>query len=143
MPIAYLIDPETSSISEVETDYSSRSIYKLIDAQLFDVVYINDQRDVIYVDDEGLFHSKHFFRIEGYPSPLAGKGLVLGTDNEGETISPISETIETLEAKITFITSEVAIKMAEVLDAVNEEQKKIYGDSYIALPVADIIKDQV
>lgn len=88
--IAVLIDPATRSITEVEYDGDYKSIYKLIGASCFDVVRI-DRDDTIFVDDEGLLNGKGmrtgFFVYGNYPQPLAGKGLVLGTDEEGESVS--------------------------------------------------------
>ena len=140
---AFLIDPSQCSITEVEYDDSNyRNICKMIGAELFDVVRLNEAGDVAYVDDNGLFSDKPFFKYHDYPYPLAGKALVLGTDSKGESISPVTETIETLEENVTFISTNTAILMGEIIDAVNAETKKIYGDSFIAMPVADIIKER-
>lgn len=83
---AYLIDPEARTLSVV--DYTN-NICELIGAERFDAARFSDQGDVVYVDDEGLFGSPTtLFLIEGYPQPLAGKGLVVGTDAEGNDIEP-------------------------------------------------------
>jgi hypothetical protein len=88
--LAVLIDPTNRSIMYVEYDGNYQSIYKLIDAQCFDVVRI-DKGDTIFVDDEGLINGKGmragFFVYGNYPQPLAGKGLVLGVDDEGDSVS--------------------------------------------------------
>lgn len=46
--------------------------------------------DCIYVDDEGLFKEghDHWFRLHGFPDPLKGRGLLVGTDREGDSVSP-------------------------------------------------------
>jgi hypothetical protein len=87
---AYLIDPIERRITEVDYDGNYKSIYKLIDCERFDCVRFSDNGDCAYVDDEGLFvENQGFFKIEGYPQPVAGKALVLGTDEEGGSVSPI------------------------------------------------------
>lgn len=89
---AIKINPLDKTITEVEYDGNYKSIYKLIEAQMFDVVRIGDKEDhTIYVDDEGLMNGKArdvgFFRIEGdYPIALAGYGLILATNDEGESV---------------------------------------------------------
>ena len=46
-----------------------------------------DDSETLYVDDEGLYaENQRFFTWDGYPKPLAGRGLILGTDEEGESI---------------------------------------------------------
>lgn len=100
---AILIDPFTRSITEVEYSGNYQQIYDLIDAECFDVARINKHGDGIFVDDEGLLHDKEqcFFLHEDYPMPLAGKGLVLGCDDEGESVSPHT-TLDELRLKVTF-----------------------------------------
>ena len=46
--------------------------------------------DLICVDGNGLLKGPvyQFFGVKGYPQPLAGRGLVLGTDDEGDRVSP-------------------------------------------------------
>ena len=86
---AYLIDPARSHIEAVAFEGDYKLIQTMIGADLFTVVNLNDSGDAVYVDDEGLMKPQtHFFKIAGYPQPLAGKGLVLGTDSEGDSTSP-------------------------------------------------------
>lgn len=107
---AYLINPFDKTVTEVEYDGDYKSIYTLIDADCFDVARL-DKGDGIYVDDEGLISGKpqEFFLVRGYPTPLAGKGLLLGCNDEGETIEPFI-TLDELQSQVSFISNlEVAI----------------------------------
>lgn len=91
---AILIDPFTRSIDEVNYSGDYREIYKLIDCDTFDIAcFSHEGVDAdVFVDDEGLFvEEQQFFYIEGCHSPLAGKGLVLGCNGEGDSIgSPLT-----------------------------------------------------
>jgi len=99
---AYLIDPFKREITEVDHAGGIDSIYKLIEARMFDAVRFNDD-DCVFVDDEGLYAERRaLFTIHGYPQPLVNKGLVLGTDNHGESISP-SVSLDWLKANVTFL----------------------------------------
>ena len=138
---AFLINPRHCSITEVEYDDSMQAIYEYIDATLMDTVLLNEDRDVAYVDDEGLYHTAFFWKFRDFPNPIAGNGLVLGTNAAGESISPVSETMETLEASVTFISRETAISMAEAADNVGKQWAE-KSDSNIFMSAADIIKDQ-
>jgi hypothetical protein len=89
MTKAYLIDPVTRTVEEVTYADNFTHIYSLIDCDTFTCLTFNEHNDTVFVDDEGLFKpDQHFFKLKGYPDPLAGKGLVLGTDEEGESVSP-------------------------------------------------------
>lgn len=97
---AILIDPEAKTITEVDYDGNYKSIYKLIGCQTFTVVGINDNES-IFVDDEGLLNNPEFFFMwRGYHQPLAGKGLILGVDDEGESV----ETKLTLDYVVDHVT---------------------------------------
>jgi hypothetical protein len=100
----FLIRPKQRDIVSVLHDVSNyKEIYKLIecDDSPFTLVYIDD-RNVIFVDDEGLLKdARHYFNVEGHPFPIAGIGLVLGTDPEGETTST-SLSLPELQAKVSF-----------------------------------------
>lgn len=99
----FLIDPETRTIEAVEYSGDYHQIYKLLGIELFTTVTLNEAGDVVYVDDEGLLHDPtFFFTLKDYPQPLAGKGLVLGTDEEGETVAAKGVTLEWLKANVGF-----------------------------------------
>ena len=89
---AYLIDPEQRSISEVSYNGDFRKITEMLGegVSAFDCARFNDEGDAVFVDDEGLLKEPEWlFRITGYPSPLAGRGLVLGCDmSTGESTAP-------------------------------------------------------
>lgn len=98
------IDPIHRSVASVEYSGDYQQIYHLIDCDTFDVARINNKGDGIFVDDEGLFKEHQtFFYIEGYPQPLAGKGLMLGTDAGGESVEPTLSTDE-VRHRVHFVT---------------------------------------
>ena len=99
-----LIDPDTRTITEVEVKGNYQTIYKIIDASCFTTApVIRDDEyttDGIYVDDNGLFTpDKKVWESDLYPEPLVGKGLIMGTDDEGESITP-SIDLETVRAAV-------------------------------------------
>ena len=134
---AFLIDPEEQTIIEVEHDDTLQNIYKHIDADCFDMLRINNKNDVILVDDEGLYRKDHYFRYKGAENPLAGKGLVLGTNHQGESTAP-TITLEQLQDNVTFISKEIALSMAERYDKHGREWEK-QSSSHIFTSIADII----
>lgn len=87
MAKGYLVDPFDKTITEVEVgDY--KHIQDLIGCSCFTAAYL-ENGDVAYVDDEGLFKGPtDFILFKGYPQPLAGKAVVVGTDSEGNDIAP-------------------------------------------------------
>lgn len=100
---AYLIDPHKREITQVEYDGNWKSIAPMIHCRLFDLVILDDEtRDGVFVDDEGLFveNQKYFF-IEGFHQLFAGYGLVLGIDDEGESVEP-KLSLEEVQARIRF-----------------------------------------
>lgn len=100
---AILIDPVTQTITEVQWSGDFHHIYKLIDCDTFDVARINSEGDGIFIDDEGLFKEEQsFFHHSDYHQPLAGKGLILGCDDEGESVVP-SCTLEEVRSKVRFV----------------------------------------
>lgn len=100
---AFLIDPRMARIVALDYSGNFEDIYKIIHADTFDVARFNDQRDGVFVDDEGLLKSPtHFFFIDGNVNLLAGRGLVLGCDEEGETAAP-TVTLEWLKDHVGFI----------------------------------------
>ena len=102
---AILINPEKKEVTEVEYSGDYQDIYKLIDCKTFDVVRTSVSNDGIYVDDEGLFvDDQLFFEYGGDAQSvrLAGNGLILGVDDEGNSISP-QTTVEEVEGRVGFL----------------------------------------
>ena len=100
---AILIDVKTQEIKEVEHDNTLQNIYDLIDCRAFDLVRIDDVNS-IFVDDEGILKDNLYFEYSGSENvfKLAGNGLVLGVDDEGNSISP-TLTIEDVKGKVNFL----------------------------------------
>ena len=101
---AILIDVHTQSVTEVDHDNTLDNIYDLLNCRTFDVVRI-DEVDSIYIDDEGLFvDDQLFFEYGGDAQSvrLAGNGLILGVDDEGNSISPRT-TVEEVEGRVGFL----------------------------------------
>ena len=103
---AILIDTKNEEVREVDHDDTLKNIYELVDCATFDVVNI-DNTNGIYVDDEGLFveeplffvyHGTHHDGFHGRIQTLAGNGLILGVDSEGNSISPTLTVEEVREA---------------------------------------------
>ena len=101
-----LVDPFARTVEPVEFEGNYRRITELIQCapSPFDAVYF-PKRDVLYVDDEGLLKKPtNFFMVSGYEQLLAGRGLFLGTDREGNT-GPLSWVkIEWLRDNVAFFT---------------------------------------
>ena len=122
----YLIDPFAETVTKVAYEGDFTCIYKHIKASLFTTVWLESRKDsmsveknfldtdyhlslsspsvidAIFVDDEGLFKDdQRFFMLRGYHEPLAGRGLVLGANAEGDTTSP-KITMEKLTELISF-----------------------------------------
>lgn len=99
---AYLIDPEARTVEAVDYDGDYRTIYKLIDAETFDVARVEANGDGLYVDDEGLYREeRHWFIYKGYLQPLVGKALMLGVDGEGDSVPP-KTAFEDVKRKVVF-----------------------------------------
>ena len=100
---AILIDSYNQEVKEVE--YEAESIddmYKLLKCTMFTTAGYMPNGDVCLVDDEGLINGTEvFFVPEWYPQPLAGNGLIVGDDGEGESVG-VKSTIEEIQAMVDF-----------------------------------------
>lgn len=82
-----LIDPFTKKIEEVDTTGKLPEIYSMLGVELITIVHIGES-DVLFLDDEGLFvprDEQEYFYWSGSNQPYAGKGLIIGTDEEGDS----------------------------------------------------------
>lgn len=110
---AILIDPHSETISEVVYSGDWKSIKLWIDADTFDCAYIDNQ-DVLYLDDEGLFRADvKFFYIAGAAQPFAGKALVLGSTDDGDTVG-VNVSVETLRQNVRFMDAQTVRQLASM-----------------------------
>lgn len=103
---AYLINPETKTIEAVSIDASKEhlpQIYVHLGCTLITTAPVAGG-DTVYVDDEGLIKGPvyQFFGLQGYPQPLAGRGLVMGSDGEGNDAAP-ALSLDEVKARLYFI----------------------------------------
>jgi hypothetical protein len=87
---AIKIDVKWRTVNIVTMSKGLHDFYMHIGCNLMEAVYPQglDPRDRLYVDEEGLLTpGKEFFLIEGFPQPLAGNGLIVGHDDEGEAVN--------------------------------------------------------
>lgn len=106
---AILIDVVNQTITET-TISNYKEIYQKIgnECSLFTCPIEFENSDVIYVDDEGLLKEVHGgFMMNGWNYPLIGNAIILGTDEEGESVDYASN-IEEIKRKIIFCTKEYA-----------------------------------
>ncbi len=85
-----LIDPFEQTVTGVElsenSTFADAKKHMQLDGPL-DVVTLSDDTMVI-VDDEGLLkNNNRYFKLTEFHQPLAGRAIIVGCDNEGETIS--------------------------------------------------------
>jgi hypothetical protein len=99
----YLINPFDQTIKQVtlEKENTLQQIYALCDCSLIDGVYSIDDHTV-FVDDEGLYvENQRYFKLCG--QPLAGKALVLGAGEEGDSTDAELWVEDILEERIDWV----------------------------------------
>jgi hypothetical protein len=101
---AYLIDPALRTVTEVEYNGDYKTIYDLIDCRTFQIIHLDE--DCVYLDDEGRFKPQpHWFILGIFPEPLCGKALILGQDEEGDSVEP-KMSVERATAYVHFVSAE-------------------------------------
>jgi hypothetical protein len=105
-----LIDPTMRTIEWVEVK-DFKNIYTHLKCELFECVDI-DEVNTIYVDEE--FHYKdgnEWFHFEGTHTPIKGRGLILGNDDETGESCDCTFSIQHVQKKVRFMDSfEVVMK---------------------------------
>ena len=99
-----LIDPFDQTYSEVElsedSTFADAKKHMQLDGPL-DVVTLSDDTMVI-VDDEGLLKDEvlggqRYFKLPEFHQPLAGRAIIVGYDDEGETQTPEPYDVHSIE----------------------------------------------
>lgn len=116
---AILINPKDKTITEVDYNGDYKHINQLIDAELFDCVVMDNDGNTIFTDDEGLVNGTAsrvgMFRVEGdNPAYLAGKGLILGTNGEGNSVATTLP-LDWVRERIAFGVMRIPLFTREVL----------------------------
>ena len=101
---AYLIDPTTRTISQVETDFSLASIYGLLGCSLISSAAGQPNGDMMFVDDNVSDDEHEAFGFGTWE--IYSKALVVGTDRSGDTISP-KNPIELYETQVCWLGAKV------------------------------------
>jgi hypothetical protein len=137
---AILIDPFTQTIEEVDYSGDYKDIYGLIECDLFTTVYLpNTSDDTLFVDDEGLYvENQRFFKIDGFEQPLAGCGLLLGTDKEGESTDCMS-TVEEVKAIVTWEKEGTQVEASFMVMAFNQMKDVMDADELTDKELLDLL----
>ena len=115
---AILIDAYNQEVREVELDHKKGldKYYELLDCQTFAVPYYLDikdteaaYKDAMMVDDEGLYNQSAYFKYKDIIYPVIGNALIVGTDEEGDTIDHRQD-IEEVKENVEFWTREQVVE---------------------------------
>ena len=95
-----LIDPFEQTVTEVElsedSTFADAKKHMQLDGPL-DVVTLSDDTMVI-VDDEALLkNDQRYFKLTEFHQPLAGRAIIVGYDDEGETKTPEPYDVHSIE----------------------------------------------
>ena len=126
---AYLIDPRARTVSTVEYSGDYQEIYRLTQCDTFTLVQFGEHGDGVFIDDEGLLKSGplDFFMLEGYPQPLAGRGLVLGCDGDGESVTPRCS-VDDVQRMVAFPPARETVSVYEMNQALSGIAARIAND---------------
>ena len=102
-----LIDPLKKTVECVNVEGNLSEIYDLLGVECITIVPL-DFSDALYLDDEGLLVPKNeqaYWRMKGSSQPFAGRGLILGTDEEGDNDDAVSD-LKDVKASVIWIDRE-------------------------------------
>lgn len=114
---AIVIDAKNKEIREIETsEFGLNFLYKTIGCDLVELVDIGNNQD-LWVDEEGLLRAdpSNFFIYNGFPQPLAGTGVILGHDDNGDS-TETKLTLDEVKAKVRFVDPHEAYRYSMSLD---------------------------
>lgn len=78
----------TKEITEIDLEKGLQPLYKALECDTFAAVVPRGfpAGDCLYIDDEGLLKEPiGAFTVKGFPQVLSGHGLVVGTDEDGDS----------------------------------------------------------
>jgi hypothetical protein len=101
---AIFIDSKNKTVSEIQIK-DWKEIAPKLGCDLFTCVNLPEDGETLYIDDEGLLtinEESTFLLINGYPEPLAGNGIILGTKGNGDSKNS-SLTLEEVRENVRFL----------------------------------------
>ena len=105
-----LVDVVNQTVSE-STIGDYEDIYRLIGngCELFCIPIEFENGDSLFSDDEGLLHEEVHgcFMLNGWTIPLVGNAVILGSDEEGDSVDCLT-TVEEIQSQIKFYSKEIA-----------------------------------
>lgn len=111
MKKALKIDVEKQSVYEIILGDDYREIYPHLGngCGIFTCPITFANGDTLYADDEGLLHLEMIggFIMPDWRCPIVGNGVILGTDDEGDSVDYKSQ-IKDIEEKIQWLSKEQA-----------------------------------
>jgi hypothetical protein len=110
---AFLINPYDETVTEIDDDFKGdyrRTHHHLSEPGRHEVdcattVPISGGGDIVLVDDNGMCSPGHAcWTFDGADIPLAGRGLLIGTDREGDYAAPNPGiTLDLLKSKVVWL----------------------------------------
>ena len=99
---ALLITPERQSIEQV--DISGRDdIVKMIGFETLESDKVGPDGDTLFFDEECFLRgTSGRFQI-GNMIPVSGKGILIGTTDDGDTLRDVVSDIDSLQARIKYL----------------------------------------
>jgi hypothetical protein len=125
-----LIDPYTKTVKVVHVDpypaWKELIQCDTITSVPFGIHEDTHVNETLWCDDEILLHATddtRYFQIENYPQPLGGRGIILGTDQAGETVSSAVPL-----AFVQRVTSWPDVKFSHITyDDPSDEKHEVFG----------------
>jgi hypothetical protein len=100
---AIKVDVVNRKVVEIEVDGSLKAIYEAIGCSNFEMPCVLENGDAVYCDGEALFSNpQNFVEIGEYSDPIAGNLLILGTNDDGESVD-CSSSVEEIENDVIFL----------------------------------------
>jgi hypothetical protein len=142
---AILIAPDLADkgllVQELEHTGELQDIYASLDCSLIDTIRLDEQGNVMYVDDEGYMNKNTFFLFGLYPMPIAGRGLILGTDMTSGESQSTTLNLALIENIVGAISPAIAYLVAKDEDERRQQDIKDSGNekSHIYISVSEIM----
>lgn len=102
---AFLINPQLKEVTEVEIEPTIEAIQDLIGFKTVDSDEIDFNFDQLFFDEECFIRQQDQagrFKVDNL-APIAGKGVVANSANNGKTIASPQVTLEALIKRVTFL----------------------------------------